>query len=532
MAISQLTAANTVPQMMSTVNAASAAINLWDATATNVASASTTNIGTAGVARVNITGTTTITSFGTSANRVVFVKFTGALVLTHNATSLILPTGANITTAAGDWAIFASDASGNWACLAYQRVSGLPLSISITASDISAAVLAALAFGPFTNLASASTATLASVATVGVNITGTTTITSFGTGANLLRAVKFASALTLTHNATSLILPTGANIATAAGDVAIMMSDASSNWTCISYQRASGKALSLSSGDVTTALGFTPQTALGFTPVQQGTGVGQSSNTVKMGWSGTRVKVTIDSTDMGNVLFDGHIGSSIQAYSANLTSWAGIAPSAKQDALNYTPLNKAGDTMTGVFYSYAKNGIVGGGDSGCARFQNSSGTGDSSTALVSFLCQGVYGINMHLRADGYFGIGGWSRGSWSWYSDPSGNMVAAGNVTAYSDPKLKEDWEVILDPWAIVDRIDGGRFRWKHGFAHTAIKAGKWDFGILADQVEKVMPEIVTESIDIEGESFKTVDYTKLVPVLLETVKDLNQRLKKLEGRL
>ncbi|WP_211465710.1 hypothetical protein [Collimonas silvisoli] len=46
------------------------------------------------------------------------------------------------------------------------------------------------------------------------------------------------------------------------------------------------------------------QDALGYTPVQQGTGVGQLPNVVKIGWSnGSGVKVTVDATDMGTVVF-------------------------------------------------------------------------------------------------------------------------------------------------------------------------------------------------------------------------------------
>ena len=67
-------------------------------------------------------------------------------------------------------------------------------------------------------------------------------ITSFGSGANLFRIVKFAGVLTLTHNATSLILPGGASITTAAGDRLIALSDASGNWTVIDYVRADGTA--------------------------------------------------------------------------------------------------------------------------------------------------------------------------------------------------------------------------------------------------------------------------------------------------
>lgn len=43
----------------------------------------------------------------------------------------------------------------------------------------------------------------------------------------------------------------------------------------------------------------------------------------------------------------------------------------------------------------------------------------------------------------------------------------------------------------------------------------------MADQVEAVMPEIVTQSIEIDGESYRTVDYSKIVPVLIEAIKEL-----------
>lgn len=46
---------------------------------------------------------------------------------------------------------------------------------------------------------------------------------------------------------------------------------------------------------------------LGFTPVQQGTGVAQLANTIKMGWSGSRVRVTVDLLDQGNMVFDSNV---------------------------------------------------------------------------------------------------------------------------------------------------------------------------------------------------------------------------------
>ncbi len=102
------------------------AVNM--AKGTDIASATTTNIGAATGNYVQITGTTTITGLGTSAAGVWRnVTFTGVLTLTYNATSLILPTSANITTAAGDTALFVSEGSGNWRCLFYSRRSGAAL---------------------------------------------------------------------------------------------------------------------------------------------------------------------------------------------------------------------------------------------------------------------------------------------------------------------------------------------------------------------------------------------------------------------
>jgi len=95
---------------------------------TDILSATTTDIGAATGTVVDVTGTTTITGLGTAqAGTMRIVRFTGSLTLTHNGTSLILPTGANIITAAGDVAIFISLGSGNWYCALFQRESGEPL---------------------------------------------------------------------------------------------------------------------------------------------------------------------------------------------------------------------------------------------------------------------------------------------------------------------------------------------------------------------------------------------------------------------
>jgi hypothetical protein len=91
----------------------------------DIASATTTDIGAVEGLMHDITGTTTITGLGTvRAGILKALKFEGALTLTHNATSLILPGAANITTADGDVGIFISEGSGNWRCLGYMKAAG------------------------------------------------------------------------------------------------------------------------------------------------------------------------------------------------------------------------------------------------------------------------------------------------------------------------------------------------------------------------------------------------------------------------
>lgn len=87
---------------------------LGDIAEVTVASATTTPIFAQASNNVAISGTTTITAFDTIAAGAIRVcRATGAFLLTHNATSLILPGGGNITTVAGDMFAVRSEGSGN-----------------------------------------------------------------------------------------------------------------------------------------------------------------------------------------------------------------------------------------------------------------------------------------------------------------------------------------------------------------------------------------------------------------------------------
>lgn len=152
----------------------------------DIASAATTDIGGLNTTIARITGTTTITSFGTNYNGPRFVRFAGALTLTHNATTLILPGGANITTAAGDRAILTpvGNPGSGWQVLAYE-VAALAPGVATSAGTVSGTVAianggtgqttAAAAFGAIKQAATDTATGVVELATSAEVITGTDT---------------------------------------------------------------------------------------------------------------------------------------------------------------------------------------------------------------------------------------------------------------------------------------------------------------------------------------------------------------------
>lgn len=134
-----------------------------DAQGADVASATTTVLDTVTGDYVNITGTTTITAITLAQGRQVTVQFSGALTFTNGA-SLILPGGANITTAAGDTCVLRGEASSVVRCLEYNKKSGL----AVIAPDASTLTGNTLASGVVTS----------SLTTVGTIATGTWSATT------------------------------------------------------------------------------------------------------------------------------------------------------------------------------------------------------------------------------------------------------------------------------------------------------------------------------------------------------------------
>ena len=91
----------------------------------------------------------------------------------------------------------------------------------------------------------------------------------------------------------------------------------------------------------------------------------------------------------------------------------------------------------------------------------------------------------------------------------AGTITATGNITAYSDERLKSDIETIDSALSKVLRMRGV----------TYTKDDKKGLGVIAQEVEKVIPEVIEE-----GE-YKSVAYGNIVGVLIEAIKDLKKEL-------
>ena len=118
--------------------------------------------------------------------------------------------------------------------------------------------------------------------------------------------------------------------------------------------------------------------------------------------------------------------------------------------------------------------------------------------------------------------------------DGSGNMIMAGNITAYgsvSDIKLKENIEVIDNA---VDKV-----KQLNGVTYTLKSDGQKLTGLIAQDLEKVLPEAVYETTDVDDDDkHLAIRYGNTVGLLVEAIKEqqeqietLTAKVKELEGR-
>ena len=106
----------------------------------------------------------------------------------------------------------------------------------------------------------------------------------------------------------------------------------------------------------------------------------------------------------------------------------------------------------------------------------------------------------------------------------SGSQIeASGDVIAFgsSDERLKDNISYIHRPIDKINKIGGYKFTWND---KQDTYLGK-DVGVLAQEIEAVLPEIVTT----RGSGYKAVKYEKIVPLLIEGIKELDKKIKDIE---
>ena len=127
----------------------------------------------------------------------------------------------------------------------------------------------------------------------------------------------------------------------------------------------------------------------------------------------------------------------------------------------------------------------------------------------------------------------WTTNSPKAYIDSSGNFHAIADVVAYSssvsDIRLKDNINTIDSALDKVKKLRGVEYTWNAGS-----RKNKKDLGVIAQEVEEVLPDIVREhKMDfIDEQVYKTVDYEKITAVLIEAIKEQQKQIDELKNQL
>lgn len=109
----------------------------------------------------------------------------------------------------------------------------------------------------------------------------------------------------------------------------------------------------------------------------------------------------------------------------------------------------------------------------------------------------------------------------------AGDLLCSGDIVAFystSDQSLKENISAIQDPIEKINKIHGVEFDWKqdlqlHNSGH--------DVGVIAQEIEKAIPEAVST----RKNGKKSVEYHKIIPLLIECIHNQEERIKELEKK-
>jgi hypothetical protein len=163
-----------------------------------------------------------------------------------------------------------------------------------------------------------------------------------------------------------------------------------------------------------------------------------------------------------------------------------------------------------------------------------AGTGNYGGSATRILQENVWIGNKYFGSDGAIhGTVFYDANDAGYYVDPSStgdSIRCAGNIVAYySDERLKDIEQNIPDAINKVKSLDGFYYK-PNAIAQKFGYKEKREVGVSAQSVEAILPEIVTEAPI--GHGYKTVDYSKLVPLLVEAIKEQQTQIEALTSEI
>jgi hypothetical protein len=126
-------------------------------------------------------------------------------------------------------------------------------------------------------------------------------------------------------------------------------------------------------------------------------------------------------------------------------------------------------------------------------------------------------IQLQLASSGNLLLGTTSDPGYKLYVN--GQIYATSNITANSDLTLKKNLKLVENPIDKLNKLNGYLYQWK--------KNDEYQYGVIAQEVEKILPYAVTTGKD----GIKGVSYNQIIPVLIEAVKELNAEVKLLKAK-
>jgi len=484
--------------------------SIFSATITAALSASITTITGSSANITTVTGTTA----GFSSANITHAGITSATVTTLSGTNVtyssgtvsqLAATSATIATVSGTNATYSN---GNFTSATVTTVSGT------TATYTSATV---------TNL-NVTSVTLSNLSIASANITTLT-------GTNL----TYTSGTITTLKSTSATID---NLKSTSADITTLTGTTFGTTATTQLRGASGSITTLSGTTVTYSSGtITNLAATSITVTNTPAFVGNGTLTMNVSGTGLSGSQTFTANQSGNATFtvtsNATSANTLGAIVARDTSTGGftcgdinaqrpaspttgviflgntgtryvffdgtnyVMPNGQLDVNGQRVLNAgnyssyalplSGGTMTGQITTRVTSGttpIVNAAGSNSLQVMGDASNG----AWFSFHRSGAYAINMGLDTSNVLTCGGWSDGAnYRWQVDASGNFTARGNVTAYSDERVKKNWRPVQEN--LIEKI-------------SAVKSGVYDrtdseltqVGVSAQSLREVLPEAVLES--------------------------------------